>query len=383
MRVKCRYSGVDFTVSSFSQIYLKNSSAHPIMYCPTEILLKQTENWANAELTETECSLLFVALLKSTDLVEFRTPASPDIKTIKKNMDRLILTVGWRTATGDVFPVPKFVVDTYTKDLETISGWLDAWNDAKSDWEIKGISWSLSQKLALREEALMKMIRSPSRKEDTYARQMAKYILEITQAPLYLHEEWTEIFLLKDNQDIWKTETEVIEKLLEWMEINLNPSTLIAHDAFSRIRKIKNIAEKGISGGLGLDDLPEIYNEKGLPVFRIIKTAIDSNYQMPENREHISFESIEDHNLQVAIANAPENLPQPSEYKSRVDYLRALSAWRIKEEAQKKVSERVNVNNVNVNLDIEAGDRDNWMDENDPSIKDIVQQINIRFQGNE
>lgn len=376
MRVKCRFSGVDFTVASFNHIYLKQSSAHPIMYCPTEILLKQTQDWANAELNEIEERLLFTALLRSTELVEFRTPVNPDPKTVKRNMDRLILTVGWRNATGDAFPVPKFVVDTYTSNLETISGWLDAWNDAKSDWENKGINWSLAQKLSLRETALMKMIRSPSRKEDSYARQMAKYILEITQAPLYLHDEWTEIFLLKDNQDIWNTEEEVIEQVLEWMETHLNPATVIAHDAFARIRKILNIAQKGISGGLGIDDLPEIYNEKGLPVFSIIKTATDSNYQMPENREYINFESVEEHNLQVAIANAPEILPEAKNYKSRVDYLRALSAWRIKEDAQKKVNER-----KKVIIATETEETDNWIEETDISDEDLSNyELNIKIR---
>jgi hypothetical protein len=360
MRVKCRYSGVEFTVSSFNHLYLKVSSTHPIMHCPAEILLKQTQDWANDELTDSELRLLFTALLKSTDLVEFRTFANPDIKTIKHNMDRLLMTVNWRLATGEAFPVPKFAVDTYTQDLTSIPAWLDAWNDAKVNWETKGISWSLAQKLALREEALMKLIRSPARKEDSYARQMAKYILELTQAPLYLHEEWTKIFLLKDNQDIWMQDAEIIDKLLEYMEINLNPATVIAHDAFARIRRIKKIADLGMVGGLGINDVPEIYNEKGLPVFKIL-TATQSNYQMPAlGTEHISFENIEEHNLQVAIANAPKILPIPSAYNSRVEYLRALSAWRIKEEAQKKVDIKLAEKKV-INEEIE--DKDTWEDE--------------------
>lgn len=371
MRVKCRYSGVNFTVSSFNHIFLSKSSAHPIMYCPADILLKETENWANDNLNDEEIKLLFTALLKSTELVEFRTFLNPDIKTIKSNMDRLLRTVNWRVATGDAFPVPKFVIDTYTQDLKSIPAWLDTWNDAKEAWETKGISWSIAQKLALREEALMKMIRSPSRKEDSYARQMAKYILELTQTPLYLHEEWTKIFLLKDNQDIWNYDVEDINLLLEWMETNLNPSSLIAHDAFARIRRIKKIAEMGIVGGLGIDDIPEIYNEKGLPIFKILKTATDSNYQMPDlETPKISFENIEEHNLQVAIANAPIKLPVASEFSSRVEYLRALSAWRIKEDAQKKVEMKKMEKRV-INEEVE--DLETWQEEvneiNDLNVK--------------
>lgn len=331
MRVKCRYSGIDFTVSSFQKIYLTKSSAHPIMFCPTEVLLAQTENWSNADLTIDEERLLFCALLKSTDLVEFRIFANPHPSLIKKNMDRLILTVGWRNSLGDnAFPVPKFAVDKPTQDLESISGWLDAWNDAKRDWETKGVSWNLSQKLALREEALLKFIRSPSRKEDSYARKMAAYVMEVSQAPAHTVPYWTELFCLKDNEAIWKVPAVDLDELIEHMERNFFSNSLIAHDAFARVRRIIEINQKGIYGGLGIDD-----DLDGIPSFRLINHASDSRYNMP-----VSFTSIEEHNLQVAIAKAPLVEPKPENYETRVAYLRELSAWRLASEAKRKLDEK-------------------------------------------
>jgi hypothetical protein len=379
MKVKCRYSGISFTVSSFPQVYLAYSSAHPIMFCPTEVLLAQTENWANADLTNDEERLLFCALLKSTDLVDFRVPANPTPSIVKRNMDRLILTVGWRNSLGDqAFPVPKFAIDKPTADLESISGWLDAWNDAKKDWETKGISWSLQQKLALREEALMKMIRSPSRKEDSYARKMAQYVMEVTQAPAHTVPYWIELFCLKDNEAIWKVPSVDLDELIEHMETTLNPTTLIAHDAFSRIRRIIEINKKGIYGGLGIDDdaFSSIYSHTGsgpLPKFSIVNTGLDSRYSMPA-----SFSSVEDHNLQVAISRAPVNEPVQSDYPSRVSYLIAVSAWRLAQSAKQKLSEK-----KKTEVATEVEDKETWDDLNnlDHGIQEEFNDLAIKGLG--
>lgn len=370
MKVLCRYSGQTFNVTGFNSLYLKNSSAHPIMFTDTKTLLSRTADWSNDTLDQEECKLLFIALLKTTELVEFRTAANPDILTVKKNMDRLLLTVGWRHATGDAFPVPKFFIDHSTSDLTSIASWLDAWNDAKADWETKGVGWSLSQKLALREAALMKMIRSPSRKEDSYAKQMAKYVFELTSAPSYIQPYWTEIFCLKDNIDIWKVPEVDYDELKEWMETHLQPTTLIAHDAFMRLRRLVNLNKKGIMGGLGMLDDEDFLedsihpNSPGVPNFSILasgdnrsKEAKDSRYSMP------SFATTEDHNLQVILARAPLEQPFEKDYSTRVAYLRALASWRVKEAETKKGEAKASAEKVK-ELEV-SDDKDSWEEERD------------------
>lgn len=345
MRVLCKYSGVEFTAQHFNQLFLKSSqTAHPIMYVDTKTLLSRTADWSNASLSTEEEKLLFVALLKSTDLVEFRRAANPSAQTVKRNMDRLLLTVGWRHATGDSFPVPKFAIDNYTADLISIPAWLDAWNDAKRDWETKGISWSLSQKLALREAALIKLLRSPSRKEDTYARTMAKYVLEVTQAPSYILAYWTELFCLREDKKIWDIPTKDFMELWDWLELHLDTTTLIGGDAKRRIKRLIEINMKGIAGSIGMDDesffqhhspTSEFTNEsvrEGRGFSGAKFTLLETKSSRPISVLSSSlpnFSSVEEHNIQVILAKAPKEKPTPEAFSSRVEYLRAVANYDI------------------------------------------------------
>lgn len=340
MRVLCQYSGVEFTVSGFRNLFLREETAHPLMFADLKILtIEAAKEYIRGTLSKEEERVLFCALLKQTDLVEFLTPAAPEVETIKKTMDRLILTAGWINVTGlSVFPIPKVTIRKETKDCTHIQGWLDAVNDAKKDWQVKGTSWSLGQKLALREAALLKLIRSPARKEDTYARQMAKYFLEATSAPPYIHAYWIELFALKENSDIWKTPSVDLEELYEHMVLHLDRNTIIGADAFSRIERIIYINKRGVEGGIGLDDDDFFATSIHAPKFTIIR-SLDSK---PLTVSASAFSSTEEHNIQVAIASAPKSKPVPEDYPTKVAYLRAEAAWRIAERAklQQKVIEK-------------------------------------------
>ena len=74
----CCYSGLEITVSHFP-LYLSNRTehrcAHPIFHVPQKNLLSYARKWSAKELTSIDSYLLYVALLRSTELVYFRTPA--------------------------------------------------------------------------------------------------------------------------------------------------------------------------------------------------------------------------------------------------------------------------------------------------------------------
>lgn len=319
MRIKCRYSSVEFVAAGFNQ--LKVTGEHPLMSVDMITLLSRARDWAEGKLDRIEQRVLFVALLKSTDLVEFRTAAIPEDKVIAKFMEPLIRTMGWKEKLGDLIPLPKYVITPDTYRLTNINHWLRSWETAKQDWESKGAFWNQREKLRLREEALIRLIRSPTRKLSFYQGMLGRWILEASDAPEGIKDYWLQLLRLKDNKDIWAANKVDLEELLEHMEDNLPAGSIIADVAFKHVRRLLQINTGGLEFGIGMDD-----------------DNADLRYADLRNNPYVIIpETTEEHNIQAVISAAPATEPKLEEFERKVDFIRATARWRI---AQQFLSDR-------------------------------------------
>jgi len=82
--ILCHYSGIEFRCEHFPIHLTSGESHHPIFDAPLPKLWKYFSKWQAGELTETDSYLLFIAYMRATEMVDFRTairrtPATPKI----------------------------------------------------------------------------------------------------------------------------------------------------------------------------------------------------------------------------------------------------------------------------------------------------------------
>src|SRR6476659_7008978 len=96
MKILCAYSSLEFNVDHFPGYLDSMESHHPVFDIPQKKLLCYTGKWASGALTLTDSYLLFLALLKSSDRVDFRVPVFRNEKTdsiVARNMEYLVRTI--------------------------------------------------------------------------------------------------------------------------------------------------------------------------------------------------------------------------------------------------------------------------------------------------
>lgn len=335
MRVICRYTGVELSISSVITSKDGNKSSHnkhfpktvmkgehPFFLLEAAELLDFIPLWAKREMDAQETRILFLALLNSTGLVDFKSTAYPSQKLIEQNMEALIKVIHWRSNINQaLLNLPIFVISTKsgTHRLENISVWIERWNETRKDWYNRFESSKLAERLEHREEILDRLIRSPNKPISSYAARLADWAFtasglpDISAADKETRERWLTIFRLK-GWEIFQADSDDIYDLLTYMEANLevHQGKIQAYAVLDHLRAIRDKNEHGLEAELGLIDGK---------TFEII------------------YDDIEIANRQAQAKNAPLVEPISSMigtiYPTKVAYLNARAAW-IAAEAEKE-----------------------------------------------
>lgn len=317
MKVFCQYSGVEFDLTGFGGTKL--TYVHPVFAAEPKWLLSRMGHWAAQKYTEEESKLLFLSLLHSTDLVEFRATAYPENALVQQNMEPLARIVSWLIGLSRAqLVLPKFTIQHDNRKLLNIKHWIETWYEARKDYEDGYNKYILDRKLADKEAALERLIRNSQRTTDDYAGLLATWALQASNAPKGIHEYWRELFLLKGLK-VYSARTVDLRELHDHLEENLQHGSIFAASTMKHIRTLLKKNQAGLNYGLGItdEDLEEI---SGSP-FKIVEGTI------------------EEHNMTVVAASAPEEEPLPSQFTSRVQYLRQKAAWDLAQRAKQYAQE--------------------------------------------
>ena len=320
MRCLCKYSGTVFEVPNFARTSTQ-SYYHPVFSLPLEDLLRLSKDFFHNRLNKTESRILFAALLKYTDLVkDWDCPIDPTDTIVAQNMEAMLATVTWiDTVTAYqkrhiVFP--RYAITHYSRSLSNIAHYLDQVADARKAWENGYRDRDILENLKRKEEALEKLIKSPARDVETYAKNLAAWAMVAGNVPIHLHETWTKIFTLR-GLGILGAETEEIELLLEHMELSL-PEYNNTRNGFGSIQThavlghLRNILRKN----------------RGSTMFTIDDT--------PFTIEERTTEML---NKEAIAATAPAKRPEKKDYASLVEYIRAKIAFEMREKLQAKAEQ--------------------------------------------
>lgn len=317
MRVYCQYSGVEFDITGFGGTKL--TYVHPIFTAEPKWLLSRMGHWAAQKFTPEESKLLFLALLHATELVEFKATAHPDNNTVQMNMEPLARIMSWMIGINRVHLVmPKFVVQPDNRKLTNVRYWIENWYDARKQFEDGYSKYLLGRKLADKEQALERLIKNSQRTTEDYAGLLATWALQASSAPKGLYDYWRELFCLKGLK-VYAAKAIDLQELLEHLEEHLEHGSIFAASTLKHVRTLVQKNKAGLNYGLGITD-EDLEAIEGSP-FSIVEGTV------------------EEHNMQVIAASAPEQEPKPLEYGSRIQYLRAKAAWELAQKARQYAEE--------------------------------------------
>lgn len=315
MKILCSLSGVEFTCEHFPAYLSSREIAHPIFSLPQKKLISYLGKWAGGELTPTDSYLLFLAILNSSSLVEFRVPAARDTNTdalVAQNMEHLAKTISkLNTVTNPAVVFPRYAIGPDTKYLPNIKYWIANWTEAYQDF-VDGYARDYdSRKLIAREAALERLIKNPHLPISAYAAKIADWAAVAGQFPEYLtispfsnlkitmSSYWKEIIVkCSKEESIFSVPQVDIQDLLEHCENNVPIGTIYSNALFTVLRKA--LARQRNFLGLGDMDL-----SRGK--YQILSTD----------------DTTETANLKAMIDSAPETEPTPEQYPNKIAYLKA------------------------------------------------------------
>lgn len=329
MKVTCRYSGIEFRAEHFNLSVL---GEHPLFLLSTDRLLNLYKTWLLQEqdkpeiphLGETETKLLFVALLKATELVRFDIPARPNFVNSTKNLPKLAEFVIFKQSIPQVetvfsdtagrIPFPHVVISQETQDCSGAINWLERWDDCKKEFIDGYRRANINLALAHKEDLLLKLIKSPEGNQTRKITRLCEWALIASEAPIALRPYWSDLFKLS-GIDIFKASTVDLEELLEHMEDNLPSGSTFSFETLRHIREIYIRNKKGLLFNLGGD-------------LEADDTILDP-FDLTNNPYRFVEDDMETINSKIAALNAPTEEPIKANYPNLVAYLRAKSAFHL------------------------------------------------------
>jgi hypothetical protein len=323
MKLTCAYSSIEFNVEHFPGSLSTRETIHPVFQFPQKKLLSYLGDWGRSNLTPTDSYLLFLALLNSSELIEWRTGAIRTERTdslVASHIERLCKTVIKLNTVTDVSSIfPHYVIGQDTRSLDSVDVWIQNWNDSFADYKagkLKDIQgrdeW---KRLNIRESALTRLIASPHRPLSQYVSSLADWASIAGQFPTFTMKnphtgltlscaDYWKYLIVKcaNSESLYSIRRADLVELLEHCEANISFGTSFASKLFEILR---HALEKQ-RNFLGLGDLD-------ISVSRFAILSSDS--------------SAEAANMRALIDSAPEFEPKPEQYPNRIAFLKAKMRW--------------------------------------------------------
>jgi len=321
MKILCSLSGIIFSADHFTGTILDAKEAHhPIFSMSQKRLLAYAGKWAGGELSEPESFLLFLALLKSTDLVVFQDPiqySSIISATVANNMELLLQTIPrLNEIPQEDASIPSFCFSctSGTNALENVSNWIKLWNEAYNDFLDGYVSITTAHRINNRGAAIDRLLRTRSSNPARLANAIAEWAALAGSFPTFLttlpngsvmpiDEYWKGILIkcLKE-EAIFHVPSEDLTELQDHCLDNIQAGSTYSYQLHSLLSQ-------------GID------RKKNYLGFGTLELPAQSYHLLDTNG------SVEDMNKKILIDTAPTKCPEAKSYPSRIAYLKAKMAF--------------------------------------------------------
>lgn len=318
MKILCSNSSVEFEVSHFPGTFYSRELIHPIFYLDQKRLLSYTRKWATNELTRTDSYLLFLALLNSSEQIQFRVPVYQNEHTdriVALNMEPLVRTViKLNTVRNPAVTFPSFVITPETRYLQNVHHWIECWQNSYQEFLDGYKSAHESRKLIVRESALQRMIRNPHKAVKDYAQDLAAWAEVAGEFPQFLTQspwnslnipcaEYWKAIIIRAARDeyLHSVSAKDLQELIDHCEDKIPVGSIYSHELFKLLRR----AQERLKNYLGFGDID-----------------IRSTYSILSDDT-----SVESANMKALIDSAPLEEPRPEQYPTKFKYLQAKLRW--------------------------------------------------------
>lgn len=335
MRCICPLSAVAWKAEGFVTGHHALLHPHPIFALPYRYLISRyASDWYTNRLKEEEKQLLFLALLKSTELVIFDAPATPAPATIEQNIESLVKLSSWIQALKNpAVLLPSFRITKESNSLGNMHFWLQAWWNAKEAFE-----QGCRQQQILRDKTRLEYFL------DSKIKRIEAGLTNETPAYLKILAAWADLAAsfprfaiehpLTGNtiaiNEYWKELIQAPESrwysypLLDWKELEDhiidNIDDLSTTFSLTLIKKCRQIINR-TSKDMGLELIEEAFNPSTGKRSYSIQSILEK-----DEKEMIA-------NI---AANAPSNEPKQQDYPTKVAFLRAKIAWNFAKQQQQQ-----------------------------------------------
>ena len=319
MNVTCIKSGVRFRSEHFGNI--PSQGIHPVFGLPARQLVQIYEtDFLHVRLSATENKLLFLALLNSTELVTFNVPAAPTSQIIHSLMDSAVYYARYiEDLRNPQLTFPSYVVTRENNDLSNLALLFRRWDAVRdepkmvrrnnslaiSDWD--QFLQSRSQLETLLSQSVDDTFKGKGQRL-VYARRLAAWALEASDAPREKLDIWAEIFRA-NTLEIYELHASELYELYEHMQCKLDycGNSIYARATLGFLERIIKENSLGLSHGISFEALEPDENDMS---------------KLAQNKLEQDF-------LTSLVATCPNDKPDRKDFASKSAYTLALMKWQV------------------------------------------------------
>jgi hypothetical protein len=324
-KLNCQKSSIVFNCEYIPQTLIDKTYTHPFFHIPQKTLLSLYGKWSIGKLTAPESYLYYLALLESTELIEWRVPAQFKSSTpnlISGNLPNLVdAIIKTNSVNHPHFIQPHFVISQDTCDLENSTHWIQIWKSNYEEWISSKRQENVREFIKARRERselkLQRLIKGNIAKESSVAAQLAEWADTSGYFPEFLITHPLKRTQVKCNE--------------YWKEI------------------IRACVNEEVIGRYSQEDLEELYdhcveyvptgNIFSARLFKVLKSGIEKNKNyfglgdFDIGDKKFSYKILGDNdsafeaNISSTLISAPLSEPKRESYPSSFEYLKAKMKW--------------------------------------------------------
>lgn len=319
MQCYCKLSGIEFQVSTFTH-KASIQSVHPIFYATDRQLYNREADFYLGRLNADEKRLLFCAMLKSTNLVEFTTTATPSTDLVNKQMEWLFKFFNWKMDT--IFQnahFPRYIIRAKNANLANIGEYLRELNAFANPEYYRRAIRRRRDSLVTKEAALERLIKSNVlRRSVDFRTNMANWFLDAVDAPEHVHDEWRRLMMYDyDDFKLYKEDSDKLESILLWAEDKLEHGTIYSNTILAHLRELVVANVNGVEYFLGL------HKQSG---------------KLANGEDFMIVDEIEQANIEAITASAPALEPKREDFLDKHQYFIALAKYKLAAAQRTKIA---------------------------------------------
>lgn len=315
-KILCSHSNILFECSYLPIALNQREYAHPIFHLPQKKLIGLYQKYRHGELGPTEAYLTFLAFLNSTNLVEFRVPATMGTNSaqiIGNNFDDLVdVVTKMNCIKNPSIHFAHIAITPETQSLDNIKYWIESWKQTYVEFCEGYRNQKFHASVLELEQKLEHLIKDANRNEVKFAARLADWAEKVGSFPRFQLKAMGQIMICAD---YWKL---IIRKCTNKESIFQIP--------INDIQELYDHCQDNIDAG-------SIY---GFNLFKFLKEGLQNNQDYLGIGTPVKFSvisdstSTEDANKAAIIAAAPDKEPQRIHYPSTLAYYKAKLAWDLK-----------------------------------------------------